>query len=476
MLNIQKAMSEIKYNLSDSSNENAIHFYALSPTISQLDHQEIVETDYQSDNCLSTGDLVTEKAIHTSSFDLQLNKEEGDSLFSFELDTHALPLELLNKDLGTPDFDWTDLLPDDSNESVSLEDITPSYFSKYKQIESEKVKPTNCQRISLINHFCPIPKSSSEPKIIQQKLLYSSSVHSFSNCLVNNKNQQVSNSSEISVDFDLSENDDENMNDLYNKDAEAICLNNEDLQNGKPGQCVKLTTEERKMLQKIGCQLPITFPLSQTNEKAIRTVRRKIRNKLSAQASRAKRQKYVIDLERRYSLCTEEIKQLRQQIYELEEDKRSLTLHLRKLRSYINKFICKQNKQSYLPLFVNSKQAVLNNKGNNKVTAKQAATAAAGGTSLLVMTFMILMWTAVVPIPSGMKSFGTASSSLSTESLFNLFPGRSRMLMSIDPEFHSSSSKEIIHNESKIILHDLDIAEKSIEYIVPLVSSMVTEE
>lgn len=88
------------------------------------------------------------------------------------------------------------------------------------------------------------------------------------------------------------------------------------------GECVKLTSEEYKMLQRIGCQLPIKFPLSQTNEKAIRTVRRKIRNKLSAQASRAKRQRYVIDLERRYSMCTEEIKQLRRQVYELEEDKR----------------------------------------------------------------------------------------------------------------------------------------------------------
>ncbi|KAH8872290.1 Cyclic AMP-responsive element-binding protein 3-like protein [Schistosoma japonicum] len=473
MLNVQKAMSEMKCNLLDSSHENVTNFSALSPTISQIDHQEVVETDYQSDNCLPTSGLVTDKAVHTSSFDLQLNKEEGDSLFSFELDTHVLPLELLNKDSCIPDFDWTDLLLDDSNESVSLEDITPSYFSKCKQIENEKVKQTNCQRISLINYFNPIPKSSSEPKIIQQKLLYSSSIHSFSNCLNNNRNQQVSNSSEANVNFDLSDND---MNDLYNKDEKTPCLNNDDLHNGKPGQCVKLTTEERKLLQKIGCQLPIKFPLSQTNEKAIRTVRRKIRNKLSAQASRAKRQKYVIDLERRYSLCTEEIKQLRRQIYELEEDKRSLTLHLRKLRSYINKFICKQNKQSYLPLFVNSKQVDLNN--NNKVTAKQAATAAAGGTSLLVMTFMILIWTAVVPIPSGMKSFNAASSSLSTESLLNLFPGRSRMLMSIDPEFHSSfsSTKEAIHNESKIILLDSDITEKTTEYIVPLISTMVTEE
>ncbi|CAI2730764.1 unnamed protein product [Schistosoma spindalis] len=475
MVEIPETMSIEKFNLPDFSYGDEIDYHAVSPTILQLDHQEIVETYHSSGDRLLSSDSVTETATTNSNLDLGLNKED-DYLFSFEIDTHTLPLELLNKDLDSPDFNWTDLLPD-SNELVSLDDINPGNFLKSKQIKNEKEKFTNCQRKSLIDHFNPIPKFSYQEKIIQQqKLLYSSSsTHSSSSSVNNHDCHQLLNSTEINNECD--------MNDSY-KTNKVICLNNEDLLNGKPGECVKLTSEEYKMLQQIGCQLPIKFPLSQTNEKAIRTVRRKIRNKLSAQASRAKRQKYVIDLERRYSMCTEEIKQLRRQVYELEEDKRSLTLHLRKLRSYINKFMNKRSEKSYLPLFVNSNNTELNH-NNNKVTAKQAAKAAAGGTSLLLMTFMILMWTAVVPIPSVIKTLDTASS-ISTRNFFSSFPGRSRMLMSINnlPELYSSSSssssQDLILNESKTTLSNPDIIpENSIQYIVPIskyITPVITEQ
>ncbi|CAH8517262.1 unnamed protein product [Schistosoma turkestanicum] len=487
MFEIQKVMSVENPNLPTSSCGDDVDYYALSPTISQLDHQEIIETGFSSGNPLFGGNSITEKAIPTSN--LKLN-QEADDLFSFELDTHILPLELLNNDLDSPDFNWTDLLPD-SNELVSLEDINPSNFLKCEQIENEKVKFTNnYQNKSLISHSSSISNSLYKKKTTtqqqqqqQQKLLYSSPVLTLSNSTNHHYHHhhhgQVFNSMEMNDNLDSSENDDDDddddMNDSYTN-TKLICLNNEDLVNGKPGECVKLTAEECKMLQKIGCQLPIKFPLSQTNEKAIRTVRRKIRNKLSAQASRAKRQKYVTDLERRYSMCTEEIRRLRRQVNELEEDKRNLTFHLRKLRSYINKLMNKQNKQSYLPLLVNSNNVELNKHNNKKVTAKQAATAAAGGTSLLLMTFMILMWTAVVPIPSVMKTIDTTPSS-STGNFFGLFPGRSRMLMSINhpselysySSLSSSSSLEIILNESSTFSSDPNIiAENSVEYAVPI--------
>ncbi|VDP64884.1 unnamed protein product [Schistosoma curassoni] len=137
----------------------------------------------------------------------------------------------------------------------------------------------------------------------------------------------------------------------------------------------------------------------------------------------------------------------------------------------------KRSEKSYLPLFINSNSTEFNhnnnNNNNNKVTAKQAAKAAAGGTSLLLMTFMILMWTAVVPIPSVIKTLDTASS-MSTRNFFSSFPGRSRMLMSINnpPELYSSSSsssQDLILNESKTTLSNPDITpENTIQYIVPI--------
>lgn len=133
----------------------------------------------------------------------------------------------MNKDLDTPDFNWTDLLPD-SNELVSLDDINPGNFSKSKQNKNEKVKFTNCQRKSLMNHFNPIPKFSYQEKTIQQQeLLYSSSSAHSSSSSVNNHHHchQLLNSMEINNECD--------MNDSY-KTNKIICLNNEDLLNGKP--------------------------------------------------------------------------------------------------------------------------------------------------------------------------------------------------------------------------------------------------
>ena len=80
------------------------------------------------------------------------------------------------------------------------------------------------------------------------------------------------------------------------------------------------------MLLQMGIQLPARFPLNRNEERALRTVRRKIRNKLSAQASRAKRQRYVASLEERLSISDKENQRLRRQIADLENDKRWASL------------------------------------------------------------------------------------------------------------------------------------------------------
>lgn len=92
------------------------------------------------------------------------------------------------------------------------------------------------------------------------------------------------------------------------------------------GQRVQLSTEEIKMLRAMGVQMPARFPLNQVQERALRTVRRKIRNKLSAQASRARRQEYVADLEYRVQLSDKENERLRRQVAHLQNDKRCVML------------------------------------------------------------------------------------------------------------------------------------------------------
>lgn len=74
-----------------------------------------------------------------------------------------------------------------------------------------------------------------------------------------------------------------------------------------------LTDEERRTLIAEGYPIPQRFPLSKAEERSLKKIRRKIKNKISAQESRRKKKEYMEELEKKVSLM--EIK-----IFELERD------------------------------------------------------------------------------------------------------------------------------------------------------------
>lgn len=80
---------------------------------------------------------------------------------------------------------------------------------------------------------------------------------------------------------------------------------------------VVLTEEEKRTLLAEGYPIPQRFPLSKSEERSLKKIRRKIKNKISAQESRRKKKEYMEELERR-------VQQLDSRVRELEKENKAL--------------------------------------------------------------------------------------------------------------------------------------------------------
>ncbi|GAB1286591.1 Cyclic AMP-responsive element-binding protein 3-like protein 1 [Apodemus speciosus] len=79
-----------------------------------------------------------------------------------------------------------------------------------------------------------------------------------------------------------------------------------------------LTEEEKRTLIAEGYPIPTKLPLTKAEEKALKRVRRKIKNKISAQESRRKKKEYVECLERKVETYTSENNELWKKVETLE--------------------------------------------------------------------------------------------------------------------------------------------------------------
>ncbi|NWX23930.1 CR3L3 protein, partial [Aegotheles bennettii] len=120
-----------------------------------------------------------------------------------------------------------------------------------------------------------------------------------------------------------------------------------------------LTEDEKKLLAKEGVSLPTQLPLTkvgptvlgvggvpslvaltplcppQYEERVLKKIRRKIRNKQSAQESRKKKKEYIDGLESRMSACTAQNQELQRKVLHLEQQNSSLLEQLKKLQALV---------------------------------------------------------------------------------------------------------------------------------------------
>lgn len=99
---------------------------------------------------------------------------------------------------------------------------------------------------------------------------------------------------------------------------------------------LQLSEEETRLLKKEGIVLPQHLPLTKTEERALKRVRRKIRNKRSAQESRKKKKEYVDGLENRVTECTAHNQVLQKKVQQLQKQNMSLLQQLRNLQALVS--------------------------------------------------------------------------------------------------------------------------------------------
>ncbi|XP_075234757.1 cyclic AMP response element-binding protein A-like isoform X2 [Lycorma delicatula] len=96
-----------------------------------------------------------------------------------------------------------------------------------------------------------------------------------------------------------------------------------------------LTEEEKRTLLAEGYPIPTRLPLTKAEEKSLKKIRRKIKNKISAQESRRKKKEYMDALERKVELLSSENSEFRKKITTLEDTNNSLVSQLNKLQALL---------------------------------------------------------------------------------------------------------------------------------------------
>ncbi|XP_071552937.1 cyclic AMP response element-binding protein A-like isoform X2 [Panulirus ornatus] len=98
---------------------------------------------------------------------------------------------------------------------------------------------------------------------------------------------------------------------------------------------LNLTEEEKRTLLSEGYSIPSRLPLTKAEEKSLKKIRRKIKNKISAQESRRKKKDYMDALERKVEKLSNENTDCKRRIEVLQNSNSQLMLELKRLQNMV---------------------------------------------------------------------------------------------------------------------------------------------
>ncbi|GIY66650.1 cyclic AMP response element-binding protein A [Caerostris darwini] len=97
-----------------------------------------------------------------------------------------------------------------------------------------------------------------------------------------------------------------------------------------------LTDEEKRTLLAEGYHIPQKLPLTKAEERSLKKIRRKIKNKISAQESRRKKKEYMDALEKKVEVLSCENLEYKKKLDTLEGSNKSLMSQLQNLQALLN--------------------------------------------------------------------------------------------------------------------------------------------
>ncbi|XP_052460024.1 cyclic AMP-responsive element-binding protein 3-like protein 4 [Carassius gibelio] len=219
--------------------------------------------------------------------------------------------------------------PHGSDSGIS-EDTTPPYCqSPHDSSETDTVPSPGVEPLL----YSECVTESYEAQVVQTDHSYTLPQGTDALLSVRSENPE----SDVFIDLDDL---DDSMEDDFSPELPCSLTIEDFTQSSKPDNQfqfkeIVLTDEERRLLAKEGATIPTHMPLTKAEERTLKRVRRKIRNKQSAQESRKKKKVYVDGLENRVAICTAHNQELQKKVQMLQKQNISLIEQLRKLQAMV---------------------------------------------------------------------------------------------------------------------------------------------